>query len=129
MNYDKIDMLSREPEGEVLKGWGSEQIWVSNDHYCSKFLHFNAGACFSMHFHAKKIETWYVVKGTFKLVKINTSNASEQVRLLTPGSVVHNDVLEPHQLFCITGGTILEVSTPDSIEDNYRVRKGDSQHV
>jgi hypothetical protein len=25
-------------------------------------------------------------------------------------------------------GTIIEVSTPDSVEDNYRVMKGDSQN-
>ena len=35
----------------------------------------------------------------------------------------------PHQLLCLEQGTIIEVSTPDSIEDNYRVEKGDSQVV
>lgn len=114
-------------QGEVPKGWGSEKIWVSNDHYCSKFMHFNAGSCFSMHFHREKIETWYVLEGTFKLLKIHTDDASEVERILVPGSIVHNNPLEPHQLFCITDGTILEVSTPDSVQDNYRVRPGDSQ--
>jgi len=33
----------------------------------------------------------------------------------------------PHQVFCIDAGTIIEVSTPDSVEDNYRVGRGDSQ--
>jgi hypothetical protein len=33
----------------------------------------------------------------------------------------------PHQLICIEEGTIIEVSTPDSVEDNYRVLPGDSQ--
>jgi hypothetical protein len=33
----------------------------------------------------------------------------------------------PHQLVCIEEGTIIEVSTADSVEDNYRVGKGDSQ--
>jgi hypothetical protein len=33
----------------------------------------------------------------------------------------------PHQLHCLEEGTIIEVSTPDSVEDNYRVRPGDSQ--
>lgn len=114
-------------QGSVPKGWGEEEIWVSNDHYCSKFMHFNAGACFSMHFHKEKVETWFVTRGTFKLVKLNTKDASEIELILVPGTVVHNDPLEPHQLFCITEGTILEVSTPDSVEDNYRVRPGDSQ--
>ena len=35
--------------------------------------------------------------------------------------------LIPHQIVCIEEGTICEVSTPDSVEDNHRVAKGDSQ--
>jgi hypothetical protein len=35
----------------------------------------------------------------------------------------------PHQLMCVEAGSIIEVSTPDSVEDNYRVEKGDSQNV
>ncbi len=40
--------------GFVEKGWGSENIWASNDKYCGKMLNFKAGAKFSMHFHAVK---------------------------------------------------------------------------
>lgn len=123
----KLEFGERYSEGTVTKGWGAEEIWVTNYYYCSKFMHFNAGASFSMHFHKEKVETWLVMSGTFKLVKIDTSNASEVERILLPGMIVHNDPLEPHQLFAITQGTILEVSTPDSVADNYRVRPGDSQ--
>ena len=69
--------------GQVEKGWGSEEIWATNDKYCGKLMHFN--------------HTW------------------------------HNPPLLPHQLVCYATGTIIEVSTPDSVEDNYRVGKGDSQ--
>jgi hypothetical protein len=41
--------------------------------------------------------------------------------------VFHNAPLHPHQVICIEAGTILEVSTADSVEDNYRVLPGDSQ--
>jgi hypothetical protein len=40
--------------GFVEKGWGSENIWASNDKYCGKMLNFKTGAKFSMHFHAVK---------------------------------------------------------------------------
>ena len=116
-------------EGYVEKGWGHEKIWVTNDHYCSKFMKFNEGACFSMHFHREKIETWYVIEGMFRVVWIDTRDASEHSKNLYGGDVWHNDPLVPHQVFCLTEGTILEVSTPDSVEDNYRVRPGDSQRV
>jgi len=33
----------------------------------------------------------------------------------------------PHQLICIEAGTVVEVSTYDDPDDNYRVIPGDSQ--
>jgi quercetin dioxygenase-like cupin family protein len=114
-------------KGRVDKGWGYENIWVSTDKYCSKFLHFESGKKFSMHFHAVKEETWYVLSGLFEIVSIDTKDATKLTKLLHPGDVWHNLPLMPHQLICIEEGTILEVSTADSVEDNYRVEPGDSQ--
>ena len=113
--------------GLIEKGWGAEAIWVTNDKYCSKFMHFDAGAKFSMHFHKEKEETWYVTSGKFLLKYIDTSNANIHEKELNVGDVWHNSPLVPHQLICIEAGTVLEVSTPDSVEDNYRVMPGDSQ--
>ena len=113
--------------GEVKKGWGQERIWASNDKYCSKFMDFNTGARFSMHFHKEKEETWYVLSGKFVVEVINTKTAEIQRYNLSSGSVWHNWPLVPHRLICEEAGTILEVSTPDSVEDNYRVMPGDSQ--
>jgi quercetin dioxygenase-like cupin family protein len=114
-------------KGRVDKGWGYENIWVSTDKYCSKFLHFKSGKKFSMHFHLVKEETWYVLSGLFEIVSIDTKDATKLTKLLHPGDVWHNLPLMPHQLICIEHGTILEVSTADSVEDNYRVEPGDSQ--
>ncbi len=112
---------------KIEKGWGYENIWVNNDYYCSKFMHFNQGAKFSMHFHAKKIETWYVLTGKFVVSYIDTKNAETHSQILCPGDTWHNDILQPHQVFCEEEGTILEVSTTDFPDDNYRVLPGDSQ--
>jgi len=113
--------------GTVEKGWGMEEIWVSNDKYCSKFLHFNKDAQFSMHFHAQKEETWYVLSGKFLVTWIDTDTAVQGEQLLGIGDVWHNNPLEPHRVTCVEAGLILEVSTPDSVEDNYRIAPGDSQ--
>lgn len=113
--------------GEVEKGWGSEEIWVTNDKYCSKFLHFDEGKKFSMHFHAHKEESWYVMSGEFNVEWIYTGDASIRSKTLVQGDTWHNQPLSPHRVTCIKAGTILEVSTPDSVEDNYRVMPGDSQ--
>ena len=114
-------------EGNVQKGWGSELILATNDKYCGKLLNFNEGAKFSMHFHAEKDETWYVLSGLFQVRFIETNDASQHDAILKPGAIWRNRPLQPHQLVCIEEGTIIEVSTPDSVEDNYRVGKGDSQ--
>lgn len=114
-------------EGKVEKGWGSEEIFATNDLYCGKFLHFNTGAMFSMHFHAKKHETWYVLSGKFRVEWINTLDASLCSKELTQGDTWKNEPLSPHRLICLEQGSIIEVSTPDSVEDNYRISPGDSQ--
>jgi len=113
--------------GFVEKGWGHELIWATNEKYCGKLLKFNQGARFSMHFHAQKDETWYVLSGKFEVKYIMTKDASQRSEILEQGAVWHNEPLEPHQLICLEEGTIIEVSTPDSVEDNYRVAPGDSQ--
>jgi mannose-6-phosphate isomerase-like protein (cupin superfamily) len=113
--------------GRVQKGWGSEEIWATNDHYCGKLLHFNKDAKFSMHFHRDKDETWYVLSGKFIVIYIDTEDATRHQAELNPGDTWHNRPLLPHQVVCVEKGTIIEVSTPDSVEDNYRVAKGDSQ--
>lgn len=114
-------------EGFVEKGWGHELIWATNEKYCGKLLRFNKDAKFSMHFHSQKDETWYVLSGKFEVRYILTQDASMRSEILESGSVWRNEPLEPHQLVCLEEGTIIEVSTPDSVEDNYRVMPGDSQ--
>jgi mannose-6-phosphate isomerase-like protein (cupin superfamily) len=115
-------------EGLVEKGWGNEFIFATNDKYCGKLMNFTAGKKFSMHFHSEKDETWYVLSGRFLVEYIDTKDATVHSRYLTVGQTWHNPPLLPHRLYCIEDGTIIEVSTPDSVEDNYRVIKGDSQH-
>lgn len=113
--------------GIVNKGWGSEEIWATNDKYCGKLMHFNKDAKFSMHLHKEKDETWYVLSGKFVVRTIDTTDAGITEYILNKGDTWHNPPMLPHQIECLSEGTIIEVSTPDSVEDNYRVMPGDSQ--
>lgn len=113
----------------VEKGWGYEVIIVNNDLYCGKILHFKTGAKFSMHFHMKKRETWYVTSGRFVFRWINTANADVVEEVLRPGDTITNFVGDPHQIICEEEGDIFEVSTTHFDSDSYRVGKGDSQKV
>ena len=111
----------------ISKGWGHEVIIINNDKYCGKILHFKKDAKFSMHYHIKKTETWYVRSGKFIFKWINTSNADIITEELVTGDIITNNIGEPHQIICIEEGDIFEVSTKHYDEDSYRVMKGDSQ--
>jgi len=116
-------------EGKVDKGWGYEIIWATNDKYAGKILFFEKkGAKFSMHFHREKDETWFVNNGSFVVRWIDTKTATLFSQTLTVGMTWHNPPLQPHQLEALEdNSSITEVSTPDSVEDNYRIIPGDSQ--
>lgn len=115
--------------GHVEKGWGSEYIFASNDKYCGKLLNFaKKGSKFSMHFHSEKDETWFVLNGSFKVRWIDTKTSEMHESIIMGGSTWWNEPLVPHQLEALEDNSIIiEVSTPDSVEDNYRVMAGDSQ--
>ena len=122
--------MNQRLEGKVKKGWGYELIWATNDKYCGKIMVFeNKGAKFSMHFHREKEETWFVNSGKFLLRWIDTSTAVLHTKELTQGDTWHNPPSQPHQLEALEPmSEIFEVSSADSVEDNYRIAPGDSQN-
>lgn len=123
LSYDFINRNS------IQKGWGQEIILISNDLYCTKLLHFfKKDNKFSYHFHKEKDETWIVLKGKVELKEKNLFFGTDTIILLPetfryrvwPGVI--------HQLTALEDDTIiLETSTKDSFEDNYRIEPGDSQ--
>ena len=123
-----MKVIMRRLIGHVEKGWGHEFIWASTDQYCCKFLNFDKpGSKTSMHFHKHKDEQWYIQSGRFEVFWIDTWDGSTKFATLYQGDTWHNCPLQPHQLICIEPGTVVEVSTADSVEDNYRIIPGDSQ--
>lgn len=110
-------------KGRVDKSWGYEDIFVTNDLYCGKYLVFDkAHGKTSMHFHKQKKETWKVERGKFCVRKINTENAIVEEFVMSVGDVCDIECLVPHQLEALENDScILEVSTADSVEDNYRI--------
>ena len=125
MENDKPTRL----EGVIKKGWGYELIWATNEKYCGKIMVFEkAGNKFSMHFHKEKDETWFVNSGKFKVRYIDTKDSMLYEKELNEGDVWHNPPLMPHQLVAMADeSSITEVSTADSVEDNFRIGPGDSQ--
>jgi quercetin dioxygenase-like cupin family protein len=109
----------------VPKGWGKEIIFVNNDEYCGKLLCFEAGKKFSMHYHIQKKETWYVSKGKFILVWVETENGITYTEYLNVGDIITNERGEPHQLIALEDSEVFEVSTKHYDKDSFRMWKGD----
>ena len=113
----------------IPKSWGEEIVIENGEEYCGKILRFRKGGKFSMHYHLKKKETWYVASGEFTLYWIDTKDATEHEYKLVVGDIIEVERGDPHQLLSITGGDIFEVSTQHFDDDSYRIKKGDSQNA
>jgi mannose-6-phosphate isomerase-like protein (cupin superfamily) len=107
----------------IDKEWGYEK-WLANNkenNYCGKILHVNAGHGFSMHLHADKHETFYILSGSAKLEIINTKTTEISTIELNEGDCYVIDRLVPHRIEAITELDIIESSTYHRDEDSYRV--------
>lgn len=119
-----VEKTKKLPVEIVEKGWGKEVIFVNNDEYCGKLLCFEKDKKFSMHYHIKKKETWYVSKGRFILIWVETDTGTTHTEYLKVGDVITNERGEPHQLIALEDSEVFEVSTKHYDEDSFRMWKG-----
>jgi len=122
---ENVEKSKKLPVEIVPKGWGKEVIFVNNDEYCGKLLCFEKDKKFSMHYHIKKKETWYVSKGSFILIWVETNTGTTYTEYLKVGDVITNERGEPHQLIALEEAEVFEVSTKHYDEDSFRMWKGD----
>lgn len=99
---------------------GETEFWVANetDHgYCGKYLFVFDGQTCPHHFHRKKHETFFVVKGSIRMKTDEIDMTMEQgsVFVMPPGVA--------HSFTGIGPALILEVSQPSILQDNFFVDK------
>ena len=109
-------------EGDkITKGWGYEVIWVSNEHYCGKFLY--SKRCKVFHaLHKNKDETWFVNDGEFKLRYIDTKTATlyeKPLKQATLGTILIDAQSTNYgkQIQAV----LQKLAPMDDPDDNYRV--------
>lgn len=111
------------------KGWGYEDWIVNNEKYCGKILHFNSGKRFSIHYHKKKHETFFVLRGRFRALFADSPEEYERGNVqnseLKEGDVIEVWQGRVHQLLALEDSDIIEFSTQHFEEDSYRIEKGD----
>jgi len=95
---------------------GEIEFWVANEEaagYCGKFLYVADGQTCPYHRHARKHETFFVVKGRLRML------IDGQERILSEGETL---VMPPGQEHSFTGigpALVLEVSMPSRRVDNF----------
>jgi len=110
---------------KVKKEWGYE-IWLANnkeENYCGKILYIKSGFSSSMHYHAEKHETFYILEGGLRVETIDTETAKRNTRVLKEGDTLEIQRFLPHQLSPVGNSdvTFIEVSTFHKDSDSYRV--------
>ncbi|MAH46885.1 hypothetical protein CMI37_13730 [Candidatus Pacearchaeota archaeon] len=109
---------------KVNKKWGYE-IWMANnkkENYCGKILYIKKGHSTSMHFHANKHETFYMLEGKLEIDILDTQNIKKHTKILQEGDVFVLDRLVPHMLKASKSDVkFVEISTYHEEEDSYRV--------
>jgi mannose-6-phosphate isomerase-like protein (cupin superfamily) len=109
----------------VEKGWGYE-LWVVNDSYCGKLLHFAKGKKCSWHFHIVKDEVFYLHTGRL-LVRFGFGDdlATASSVLLLPGMSFRVPVGLRHQMEALDDSDLFEFSTHHDDADSFRLLQGD----
>ena len=74
----------------VAKDWGKEEWFANNDKedYCGKILTILENQATSMHYHADKHETFYVLEGTLAVEWIDTKEGTVNTSVLGQGGVM-----------------------------------------
>jgi mannose-6-phosphate isomerase-like protein (cupin superfamily) len=108
----------------VNKEWGHE-IWLVNnkyENYCGKILFIKKGHSTSMHFHASKHESFYILEGQLDMDIIDTETTKKYEITLSQGEVFTLDRLMPHMLKAVVSDVkFIETSTYHRDKDSYRV--------
>ena len=111
---------------KVDKEWGYE-LWLANNEeegYCGKLLYIKKGHSSSMHYHANKHETFYILKGKLELELIDTQSTQRTSIILEEGDTYVLDRFLPHRLAPASGEEsveFIEISTFHEDSDSYRV--------
>lgn len=112
-----------------IKGWGREDWMLNNPNLCMKILTVEFKKSCSLHYHMKKEEIFFIVKGSIVFDWIDVNTGELHTITLFAGDSVYIPVGMPHRfLGADEGGSIfVGCSNHHGASDSYKVKPGDSQ--
>ena len=102
----------------VPKVWGEEH-WIVNKEYCGKKLLLKKGYRCSTHYHKKKDETFYVIKGRV-LMELGLKRW-----VMNVFDSVHIPIGAKHRFTGLDDSEIIEFSTHHEEQDSHRVSESE----
>ena len=110
----------------IQKAWGFEKVIVNNPLYCGKELHLDLYGLSSLHYHRKKLETFYILSGLVRLTidiqsRAANPNPQRSVKIMKPGQSVDIFPMYAHRFYGIDHSVIMEFSTYHDEEDVVRL--------
>tara|TARA_B100000614_G_C14538149_1_gene489216 strand:- start:167 stop:532 length:366 start_codon:yes stop_codon:yes gene_type:complete len=108
----------------VGKSWGKEEWFANNEaeDYCGKVLTILKDQSTSMHYHADKHETFYVLEGTLQVDWIDTKEGIVNTTIIASGNAMEMPRNRPHKLIGKGGNVkLIEASTFHRDEDSFRI--------
>lgn len=104
-------------QGKIVKKvWGNEAWIVNRPDYCGKMLFVKKGYRCSKHYHVKKAETFFILKGK---VLFEYGNSDKQI--LQPGDIIDIPRQKLHRFTGLEDSQIVEFSTHHEDDDSYRL--------
>lgn len=95
---------------------GETEFWLANEMengYCGKFLFVFDGQTCPYHHHAKKHETFFVVKGSIRM------RVGDEERTMQEGDLLAMPPGVGHSFTGVGNALVLEVSMPSMLQDNF----------
>lgn len=95
---------------------GEIEFWVADEPehgYCGKFLFVFDGQTCPYHYHAKKHETFFILKGSLRM------KMGEEERMMHEGDLLVMPAGVKHSFTGMGPVLILEVSMPSILQDNF----------
>jgi mannose-6-phosphate isomerase-like protein (cupin superfamily) len=117
--------VKRAPYDRFERYWGMIETIANGRGYCAKRMIFEAGRCNSLHFHCRKMETFWVAEGALR-VRLRDRFAEDHEVTVAAGGALHVPPGLMHQLEGAERTVLFESSssTPDDDSDSFRVEKG-----
>jgi len=116
LSMPKVEPLVTQFGLNEFRKTGLIEYWVANEEragYCGKFLFvFDTQTC-PAHHHARKHETFFVVKGKVRML------ADGKERVMSEGDTLVMAAGTAHSFTGIGNALLLEVSMPSTLNDNF----------